>query len=183
MSTRARSGVLQVGGGKIAHQGAAGVGGGAVAVAAEQGVHRLVERLALQVPQRQVDSRHGQGENAAGPGAAGRSAQLVGDALDVQRVLAHHEGAQRLDGFPQRLGQRAAEEGQPDARQPVVGAQFKGDELARGVANRQPDHQGIISRRAQHPGLHVRYVHVVGSSSRAYEITAISRVMSGRRGG
>ena len=92
-------GALRLVVGEPAPQRAGGIGRHPVAMAAEQLPERLVERLALDVPQRDVDGRQRQGEDAARPaGIAGAGAQLGDDLLDAQRILADGERRQFVDG-------------------------------------------------------------------------------------
>ncbi len=76
---------------------AARIGRDPVAPAAQQLPQRQAERLPLQIPQRDVDRRHRQRQDAGRAGLAGRIAQLLGDRLDSQRVLADRKRAQFVD--------------------------------------------------------------------------------------
>ena len=58
----------------------------------------------------------------AGPGAAGRRAQFRGDRLDAQRILADRQRAELVDRAPQGAGQRAAEIGDAEPFDAVIGA-------------------------------------------------------------
>ena len=128
-----------------AHEGAAGVGGSAVASAAEHGVQTdLTQRLALDVPQRDVDGRQRQREDAAGTGARGGAPQLGDDGLDAHRVLADHQLGQRIDGRLAGPRQGAAEERDADALDAVIRPQLQGDKFTRLVAHGNPHHQGIV---------------------------------------
>ena len=70
-------------------QRAARVGGNPVAAAAQQLPQREAERLALDVPQRHVDRRHGHRHDPARAGAARSRGQFRRHGLDPQRILAH----------------------------------------------------------------------------------------------
>jgi hypothetical protein len=142
-----------------AHQGAARVGDDAIAQAAEQRVHRLAERLAAQVPARDVDGRQREREDAAGAGGAGGPAQLGNDGLHARRILADGETGQCLHGGPERRRERAAEEGHPDPDEPLVGPELQRDELA-GIGGRgQTDDERIVGGRAEHASRRVGDLH------------------------
>ena len=130
----ARAGFGEIVHGMRAHQGPARIGGHAVAMAAEQRGERLAEGLALDVPQRDVHRGEREPEDAAGPGAPRRLPELGGDRLAAQRVLADGEARERIHRFAQRPRQRAAEEGEADAGQSLIGAELEGDEVAGGIA-------------------------------------------------
>ncbi len=86
------------------------------------------ERLALDVPQRDIDRRHRHRQDAGRAGRAGGVAQFARDRLDAQRVLADDERAELVDRVAQGAGQRAAEIGDAEPLDPVIGAQAQPDD-------------------------------------------------------
>ena len=128
LSTSRRAAVAACVVGQPAAQRAGGIGRHPVARAAEQLPQRLLQRLALDVPQRDVDRRQRQREDAAGPaGIAGGGAQLA------QRSPRSAAGPRRSISAPssstaraQRAGQRAAVEGEADALDAAVGLRCAG---------------------------------------------------------
>src|SRR5262249_56334318 len=86
----------------------------------------------------------GGGEEGGRSGARGGAAEFGHDGLGLARVLANGHAAQPLDGGAERRGQRPAEEGEPDADQPLVGAQLEQHELARVGGRGQPDHERVV---------------------------------------
>ena len=106
---------------QVAPQRAARIGRHPLARPAEQFPQRLAERLAADVPQRDVDRRQRQGEHPGRPGAARRGAQLGDDRLDAQRVFADRQRAEIVDGAFQRGGDGAPVKGHPDPFDAVIG--------------------------------------------------------------
>ena len=82
---------------QVAPERAARIGRDALTCPAEQFPPRLAERLAADVPQRNVDRRQRQGEHSGRPGAPGRGAQLGDDRLDPQGVLADRQRPEIVD--------------------------------------------------------------------------------------
>jgi len=142
-----------------AHQRPARIGGHAVAQAAEQRAHGLARRLALQIPARDVDRGERQGEDAAGPRAAGRAPELGRDGFDLGRVLADREAGELVHRGLERRGERAAEERQPEAHRTLIGPELQGDELARVRGRGQAHHERVVGRRAERARGHVRDLH------------------------
>ena len=64
----------------------------------------------------------------AGPAEPAASRNLRGDRLDAQRVLADDERAELVDRMAQGAGQRAAEIGDAEPLDPVIGAQAQPDD-------------------------------------------------------
>src|SRR5256886_842923 len=62
----------------------------------------------------------------------------------------YHETGERVNRDLERSRERAAEEGQADAHQPLVGAQLEGDELARVGRGGQADHERVVGGGTQH---------------------------------
>src|SRR4029453_1682277 len=98
----------------------------AVAQAAQQRADGAAERLALEVPARDVQRRERQREDATGAGAAGRATAPGGDRLGLGGILADDEGGQPVDGGLERGGERAAEEREAEADEALVGPQPEG---------------------------------------------------------
>src|SRR5205814_10472073 len=65
-------------------------------------------------------------------------------------VVADDETGERVDRDLERSRERAAEEGQAYADQPLVGAQLEGHELARVGRGGQADDERIVGWGAQH---------------------------------
>ena len=84
--------------GQRAHQRTAGIGRNAIAKTAQQLCHRQSQRLAANVPQRRINGRQRQGEDAGGTAAAGCQPQLVNDAFNLLGILANHQRAQVFNG-------------------------------------------------------------------------------------
>ena len=122
------------------HQSAAGVGGRPVAVAAQQRANGLVQRLALDVPHRNIDGGQGQGQDAFRPGRCAGIHQPVPQRLRVHRVFAGGQGRQIIHRPPQRVVQRAAEEGNADTLNPFVRVQLQRNELS---------HAGLVEAHYQ----------------------------------
>ena len=138
---------------QVATERAGRVGRHPVAVATEQLPDRLLQRLALDVPERDVDGRMRQREDAARPaGIAGAIAQLAHDLLDPQRILADGELGQFLDGDLKAAGHLATIEGDADAFDAVVGAQAQrhdGPE-APGIVQRVRERVGFRNVQGRH---------------------------------
>jgi hypothetical protein len=110
----------------------------------------LLQRLALDVPQRHVDRRQGQGEDAGGAARIARGkAQLAHDRLDQQRVLAHGQRAEFIDRAAQRPGHRAAIERQADAFDARIGVHAEDDDRAQPAGFLRHVGQRIVFRNAQ----------------------------------
>ena len=98
-----------------------------------------------------VDGGKGQGENSLGTGAAGGQPQLVHDGFHRHRVVADNQLAEIVHGLPQGRGQGAAEEGDANALNALVGVQLQGYELP-GAGLGHPHDQGVVRRSAQDSG-------------------------------
>ena len=117
--------------GQAPAQRSAGIGRHPIAHPAEQLPQRLFQRVALDVPQRQVDRRQRQQEDAGGAAiVAGGEAQLAGDRLDAQRVVADDQRAEFVHRDAQRTGHRAAVERQADPLDPGIGLDAQDDDGA-----------------------------------------------------
>ena len=132
---------------EVAHQRTARVGRHFVTRTAKQFRQRQIQRLALDVPQRNVDGRERQRENAAGPALPRCRAQFCQHRFDFQRVHTHGQLAQRLHGNAQRTGQCAAEEGRAQAFDTGVGAHGEGDEIACRAFRRRAVGQRFVVRQ------------------------------------
>ena len=130
-----------------------GIGLDPVARAAEQLPQRLLQRLALDVPQRDVDCRDRQRVDARATGIAGRRAQLAQDGLDPHRVLADQQRAQFIDRAAQRAGERAAVEGEANAFDAGVGLDAEDDDGTQAACFFRHVRQRVVFRDAQNGGL------------------------------
>jgi hypothetical protein len=82
---------------QVAPQRAARIGRDALPCPAQEFPQRLVQCLAADVPERDVERCKRQGEHPRGAGAAGRGAQFGDDCLDAQRVFADRQRAEIVD--------------------------------------------------------------------------------------
>ena len=128
-------------------------------MAAQKLPERLVERLALDVPQRGVDGRQRQGEDAARPAAGIAGAQLGDDRLDALRVLADGRGGEILDGGMQAARQAAAIERDADAFDAGIGAQAHRHDRPLAAGFLRHVGQGIVLGDEQDAGLIARDLH------------------------
>ena len=117
--------------GQAAPQRAGRIGRHPIPMAAQKLPQRLFQRLALDVPQRDVDGRRREGENPARPaGIAGAGAQFRGHRLDPQRIHADRQFGEFIDRPAQAAGHPAAVKRDRDALDAAVGAQFQRDDGA-----------------------------------------------------
>src|SRR5262249_39024265 len=99
----------------------------AIAKPAEEFPERLAERLAANVPQRDVDRRERQRKHAAGARTSRSVAQFADDRLDPLRVLADAQFAELIDRALQCAGQRAAVKADADPLDALIGAKRQDD--------------------------------------------------------
>jgi len=155
----ARSGFHQVIERKGAHQGAARVGGHALARAPYHLPQRQIQRLAPDVPQRDIDGRDGERQNASGPATRGGSAQLGMNRLGAKRIFTDRQGSERLDCLLQRAGQRGAEKGVADAFDAGVGTDAQRDDFARRSGRDRAVGEGLVGWQADDLRLNFRNLH------------------------
>src|SRR3989475_13054414 len=133
-----------------AHEGAARIGRHAVAQSAKERAHGLAHGLAPDVPARDVDRRERQREDPAGARAGRSTPQLGADGLHLGGVVADDESGERVHRGLERRRQRAAEEGQGQADEALVGAQLERDELPRVRRRGKADNERVVGRGPQH---------------------------------
>ena len=144
---------------EAAAQGAARIGRDMVAAAAEQFPQRQTEGFALDVPQRDVDRRERHREDAGRAGADRRGAQFGGDRLDPHRVLADRQSAQLIDRVAQGAGQGAAEIGDAEPLDPVIGAKPQPDDRVLGVRVFRKTGERLVIRQGDDAGLDFGNLH------------------------
>src|SRR5207244_1671177 len=101
-----------------------------VAMAAQELPQRLLERLGLDVPERDVDRRESEREDAARPAAVGGFAQPRHDRLDTRRILAYRKRGEILDCSMQCARHSGAIEGDAYPLDAAVGPQAQDDDRA-----------------------------------------------------
>ena len=164
-----------------AHQGTTGIGGHRLAQAAQQRRYRYTERLALDVPQCNVDRGEREGIDAAGAGRTRRRRERLGDQFHLERVQAQGERAERINRSLQGAGQRAAEEGEADALDAFVSADPQRDEVICRAKCGRAVGQWFFCRQAHDARLDMGDFHVglrlrVGSISCLHGVTLPRRV-------
>jgi hypothetical protein len=108
----------------------AGVSWHTVAPSAEQPRQRNSKCFAADVPQRDVDCRHGQGRYPAGAARRRCGAQFGDHLLRAQRVFALDEFAEFVKRRLQRADKLAAECGDADTLDAVFGEDLHSEEFA-----------------------------------------------------
>ena len=141
------------------------IGRNPIARTAKQLPQRLLQCLALDVPQRNVDRGHRQRVDTRAARIARRRTELPQDRLDPQRVLPDDQRAQFIDRAAQRAGQRTTVERDPNALDAGVGLQAKGDDRSQPPGLFRHVSQRVVFRDAQDAGfglgdLH-RFLHVL----------------------
>src|SRR5262249_2608130 len=143
------------------------VGVDAVARAAEQLPQRLVQRLALDVPQRNVDRRLRKRVYTGATGVTGRGAQFAQDRLDALRIVADGQGAEFIDRSAQRAGHGAAVERKANAFDALVRLDAKYDDGAQPARLLRHVRQRIVLGYAQDIGLYSGDLHTISSAGAA----------------
>jgi len=105
------------------------------------------ERLAADIPQRDVDRRYGQGRHPAGATRRRRGAKLGRYLLGTQRVFALDKFAKRLKRRFQRAHDLAAERGNANAFDAVIGQDPNREEFAQHAGHRRRADQGLFQRK------------------------------------
>ena len=140
-------GAFELIGRRSARERAAGIGGHAIAQAAKQPRQRNAERLAADVPQRDIDRRYGQGRHPAGAARRGRGAKLGRYLLGTQRVFALDKFAELLKRRFQRAHDLAAERGDANAFDAIIGLDLNREEFAQHAGHRRRADQGLFQRK------------------------------------
>ena len=132
------------------------VGGHPVPIAAQQLVDGLPQRLALDVPQRDVHRRRGPRDHPLRRAAAHR-AQPLANGLDVHGVAANGKLRHGVDALVEGFEDDVADEARvPDPLDAVVGPQGQRD---KGRNVRPPDGRPRLARDNHSPGLIANNLH------------------------
>src|SRR5262249_15821700 len=114
---------------------------------------------ALDVPESDVDRRHGHRQDPAGAGATGSRDQFRCHGLDAQRVLADRQRAEFVDGMPQGVGQPAAKIRHAQPFDPLVGPDPQGDDRVGRIRVVRKPGERLVVRQCDDPGANGRDLH------------------------
>ena len=144
---------------ETAAEGAARIGRNMFAAAAEQFPEWQAQRLALDIPQRDIDRRQRHRKYPGGAGADRGSTQFRSDRLDPHRVVADGECRQLVDRMAQCPGQGAPEIGHSQSFDPGIGAEPQPHDRIDRVRVLRKAAERLVIRQCDNAGLDIGDFH------------------------